>query len=533
MSPLAELTGTTGVALGGPIGRRLWLGLWLASFSALLGLSSGCSDEGDAPPPSDFGYFEPDDFARTDCKKGSLRSLSPAALYHGLATGVGTSSGTELSIIARVDQQNGKLTGSVFNNFASWVKKSNDDLVIRFERAATSQTSDDGQMVAVHLCGVLPSGELVGSYISCSSRGCLEARLVASQVTPLDEPAAGNLTLLGETNSGGAWGAKPFAVNVRVADGLAYVARHSRGFSIVDVRDPAAMVVLSELPTELDREIYNDVKLTGGPGGKRYALLGSNLAGMIVVDVTDPRAPMRVGRVGATPADPAPNVHTLALDGELAFLANTRTGLDIYNIADPLAPTLVGQFSHPSGKGFLHDLYAGDGRVYLNWWDAGMAIVDVSDPTAPRQLGNFQDYGQRTSHSSWPLEVGGRQIVLHGDEQYGSHLRIVDATEGSPTFAKQIASWMTRPAISLHNVMAVGNLAVLAYYQDGVRVVDLSDPTSPRQVAWFQTWDPDAPASGQSFFDGACGIDIDPATRTIYVADIARGLLVLRLASGI
>lgn len=530
MSPLAEPAGIPSVALGGPIGRRLLLGLCLAS---LLGLSGGCSDDGDDPPRSDYGYFEPDDFARVDCQKGSLRSLSPAALYHGLATGVGASAGVEFSLVARVAEQNGKLTGSVSNNFAAWVKKSDDDLVIRHERAASAQTGEESQMIAAHLCGALPSGELVGSYLSCNGRGCFEARLVASQVTPLDEPAAGNLTLLGETDNGGAWGAKPFAVNVRVADGLAYVARYSRGLSIVDVRDPAAMVVLGELAVESDREIYNDVKLTDGPGGKRYALLASNLAGMIVVDVTDPRAPMRVGRVGSTPGDLAPNVHTLALDGELAFLANTRTGLDIFNVADPLAPTLVGHFSHPAAKGYLHDLYAGDGRVYLNWWDAGMAIVDVTDPAAPRQLGNFQDYGERTSHSSWPLEVGGRKIALHGDEQYGAHLRIVDVTEGSPTFAKPIASWMTRPAISLHNVMAVGNLAVLAYYQDGVRVVDLSDPTSPRQVAWFNTWDPDAPTAGQSFFDGACGVDVDPATRTIYVADIARGLLVLRLASGI
>jgi hypothetical protein len=66
-----------------------------------------------------------------------------------------------------------------------------------------------------------------------------------------------------------------------------------------------------------------------------------------------------------------------------------------------------------------------------------------------------------------------------------------------------------------------------------VRVVDLSDPTSPRQVAWFNTWDPMAAGAGDSFFEGACGVDIDPATRTVYVADINRGLLVLGLASGI
>ena len=68
-------------------------------------------------------------------------------------------------------------------------------------------------------------------------------------------------------------------------------------------------------------------------------------------------------------------------------------------------------------------------------------------------------------------------------------------------------------------------LAHLAHYQDGLRVLDLSDPTRPRPVAWANTWTY-AGARGRSFYEGAVGLDVDPATRRIYVADSERGLLI-------
>ena len=70
----------------------------------------------------------------------------------------------------------------------------------------------------------------------------------------------------------------------------------------------------------------------------------------------------------------------------------------------------------------------------------------------------------------------------------------------------------------------VGDKAYIAYYQDGVRVVDLSNPAEPREVAHYNTWDIDN-AYGSSF-EGALGIRV--VDGLIYVADSERGLLILR-----
>ncbi len=503
--------------------------LALGAGAALL--VAGCSDEEEPAPPAPvdtYGYREATDFPRQGCAPGGLASLPTTAVYHGLAK---TGDGAMYTIPMRVRPsdgpggQSGELTGLVYGRAVTSASQTADDIVLRELRAES--------MTAVNWCGRSADGELIGTYVSCSSRGCLVAPMVGRQVLPLEEEPAHNLTLLGQTPTA-LWGDRPFAVNVRVVDGTAYVARYGSGLAILDVRDPSTMIPLGEVPVEApSSEIYNDVKIVDA-GGKRYALMASNVNAVVVVDVTTPRLPKIVAHFGADQGQATTNVHTLALDGTRAYLANTRSGLDIFDVTDPVNAVKLGHFSHPSFTGYLHDLYVKGGRAYLNWWSAGMAIVDVSDAANPRQLGNFDSYGERTSHSSWEMQIGARKIALHGDEQYGAHLNVVDVTDGSPTFGRSIASWMTRPEVSIHNVMAMGELAVISYYQDGVRVLDLSTPEAPTEVAWYNTWTgPAGPHAARSFFAGACGVDVDATNRIIYVADIERGLLALRLASGI
>jgi hypothetical protein len=158
-----------------------------------------------------------------------------------------------------------------------------------------------------------------------------------------------------------------------------------------------------------------------------------------------------------------------------------------------------------------------------------MMIVDVSNPAAPALVGAFAGYGERTSHSSWVTQVGERKIAVHGDEQWGAHVRIVDVTEGTGAFATGIGEWQTRPEVSVHNIMAFGDRAYVAHYQDGIRILDLSDPTAPEEVAHYQTWPGYDTAYGYSFYESAIGIDVDVDAGLVYVADTHRGLLVLRI----
>jgi hypothetical protein len=90
-----------------------------------------------------------------------------------------------------------------------------------------------------------------------------------------------------------------------------------------------------------------------------------------------------------------------------------------------------------------------------------------------------------------------------------------------------IAEWKTRDYVSIHNLMAFGTKAYFTYYQDGVRVLDMSDPTHPQQVGYYNTWDPQADYTTSFFFESAVGLDVDLTRKLIFVADSPRGLLIL------
>ena len=115
---------------------------------------------------------------------------------------------------------------------------------------------------------------------------------------------------------------------------------------------------------------------------------------------------------------------------------------------------------------------------------------------------------------------------MHGDEDFGAHLRTIGVDPACPTtFMQKIGELTLRPEVSIHNILAFGNTAYVAHYQDGVRIFDVSTPAAPQLTGWYNTWR----GPGDSFFEGAIGIDVDLDAGLIYVADHPRGLLILRL----
>lgn len=465
------------------------------------------------------GYDEPADFDRTACVAGSLAGRDPQGIYH-LQIDL---DGQRQTAAMRFDVLGpAQFAGLLHARDATHAIATDDDLFLYRRVDATSSRSLD-------LCAADADGLLRGQYATCNIVGCLVGTVVGKRVDRLVEAPASGLVLVGE-HAGPTWNAGA-TVNVRVRGDYAYLARAEDGLRILDLRDPGAIVDVGHGPVESDgttNERYNDVKLIA-VGPARYAIMASNRAGAVVWDVTDPRAPRIVAHLG-TPVDDRPlGVHTLAIDGTRAYLANPDRGLEIYDVADPAAPRRLGQFPTPNAATgrFLHDLSIRGDRAYLNFWGGGMVVVDIADPTRPVALGTFAGYGDTTSHSNWVTTIGARQIAVHGDEQWGAHVRLVDVTEGTPGFVDEVGAWQLRPEVSVHNVMAFGTIAYVAHYQDGVRLLDLADPSAPRQVAWFNTWPGYDRSYGHSFFEGAVGIDVDRTRRRVYVADSNRGLLIL------
>lgn len=360
-------------------------------------------------------------------------------------------------------------------------------------------------------------GSFRADRVVCDGDVCRQCTAKMIRATfPEGEGVEDNLPLVSEY-FGPTW--EPgYTLNVRVVGNLAYVIRLD-GLYIIDVTDPASPVELGHYRRTGDG-YSNDVKLVDTAGGKRYALIADTPVD--VVDVTNPAAPVLAGTI----TEEAHTLFTETRAGKtLAYFGNYDATTPVWDVTDPAAPVRLGRFQTTGS--LVHDLSVEDGIAYLNAWEAGLVVVDFTTPAAPRLVGAWEDTPTDTSHSNWTTTIGGRHLAIHGEEAYGAHLDIVDLDAGSPTYMQSIGSYKTRDWVSIHNIMAFGNKAYFTYYQDGVRVLDLADPTQPRLVGYHNTWDPQADYTSSGLFDGAVGLDVDLARKLIFVAD-TRGLLILR-----
>lgn len=312
-------------------------------------------------------------------------------------------------------------------------------------------------------------------------------------------------------------------VDIYVTKGHAYVVSvnmHARtgGLTVFNVADPAKPVLARTVTLPGD-SYWNGV---WSKGDALY--VASAARGVLVFDITDPAGPVFVKAVPGSNM----NVHTVFVEGDRLYAMSPSPTSEtlLFDIATPLEPVLLTRFTAPGGDttGYPHDAFAYQGRLYINHWSLGYLILDVNDPEHIRQLGKYQ-YSNQTSHANAVGTLNGRTIAFEGGESYDAHLRVLDVTE--PAKVVKLGEFRLRPQSSIHNMVLVGTRLYIAWYQEGVRVLDVSNPAEPRQLAYFNTFRETDFERGYSFYEGAIGMRV-PGDGYVYVVDSSRGLLIFR-----
>jgi hypothetical protein len=383
---------------------------------------------------------------------------------------------------------------------------------------ARYEDADFFYAAAYHVCAVDDSGTLAVVRGTCFNLDCSSGPAEMTRFErPPGEALAEGLELVSEWSGGDEPWTPSLSLNLQVVNGLAFIARMGE-LRIVDVSDPAA-------PRDLGRHAaanefafgdFNDVKVFEADGGLHAVLAGDTTP---VIDARDPENPVVAADIG----EYSHSVFLRMQNGRpMAYLATMGNDVPIYDLSDPANPVLVQRVALFPQAG-VHDLYAERNRLYVNATTAGFLMMQRPAGGSWSVAG---DMPTDFSHASWVAEVAGRKVAIHGEEGLGAHMLVVDVDPTSDEFMQPIGSYQTRDEVSIHNMVMVGSRAYVAYYQDGVRVLDLSDPTAPALAAYHHTWDLE---TGSSFaFSGAIGIVVDPESGLIYVADTERGLLVFR-----
>ncbi|PLW80738.1 hypothetical protein C0585_01170, partial [Candidatus Woesearchaeota archaeon] len=249
----------------------------------------------------------------------------------------------------------------------------------------------------------------------------------------------------------------------------------------------------------------NNVFVSGG-----YAYITSfGDEGLSVVDVSDPTNPVEVGSVRDTEsggtATTLDNAYGVFVQGDYAYAISAMDhGLSVIDVSDPTSPVEVGSLraiSSPQGGtasclGMPFDLFVSGDYVYIaSYLNYSLTIVDVSDPTSPVQVGYIVDSEQGGTATTLKFAIN---VFVRGDYAYvtsqdDNGLSIIDVSD--PTNPVEVGyvtdSEVGGTATTLDGASDVfvsgGYAYVTSRDDDGLSVIDVSNPTNPAEVGYIDT----------------------------------------------
>lgn len=265
-----------------------------------------------------------------------------------------------------------------------------------------------------------------------------------------------------------------------------------------DVTDPANMV-----PTDtvtVDARTVNDVKISEDGTLAVITREGASNRrnGIVILDVRDPH---NVEIISEYTEDLTGGVHNAFIYEDHVYAVNNGRKYDVINIEDPANPYTVSQFELDTPNRSIHDVWIEDGIAYSSNWSDGLVIVDVGStpqadtpeghelgvgsPSNPVKLGQYK-YPSGWNHAAFPFksESTGDFYVIAGDEAFPDGINV----ENQPTipagwihFVKfdgwdnpeEVARYEI-PEAGTHNMWVDGDTLYVAYYNAGLRVIDIS-----------------------------------------------------------
>lgn len=287
-----------------------------------------------------------------------------------------------------------------------------------------------------------------------------------------------------------------------------------------DITDPGAIVKVDSI--QVDARTVNDVKVS--PDG-RYAALSREGAsdrrnGVVIIDLSDPRDPAiaSVYDDGLTGG-----VHNMFATDDYLFALSAGDKYVILDVTDITNPTYVSEYNHPNSR--VHDVWVHDGIAYSSEWGTGVVVVDVGNG---RWGGSIEDpvfvtnfpVPTGATHAAFPYyqEETGKMYLLLGDEIMSrpdhlawqgtgvripspgtppastwGYLHIVDFTD--PENPEYVARYEAEE-YGTHNMWVEDDILYQAYYEGGMRMVDLSGElmgdlkAQGREIAVFKPFDP-------------------------------------------
>jgi hypothetical protein len=292
------------------------------------------------------------------------------------------------------------------------------------------------------------------------------------------------------------------------------------GYAIVfDITDLNNIVKTDSI--KVDARTINDV--TVSPDG-RYGVLSregasNRINGVVILDLANPAHP----KIASTfDQELTGGVHNMFATNDHLFAISGGEKYVIIDVKDLAKPRYVSEYKHPNAR--IHDLWVRDGIAYSAQGGVGTVIVDVGNGKwggtieKPKLINVFP---VNSGHEIFPYvqKKTGKTYLFIGDEEMnragrvwegtnyratlgtsggvaqtsGGYVHIVDATD--PMKMRKVGRYHLED-YGAHDIIVEDDVLYQAYYDGGVRVVDVSGEllgnlaNQGREIAVFKPYDP-------------------------------------------
>ncbi len=313
------------------------------------------------------------------------------------------------------------------------------------------------------------------------------------------------------------------------------------------------------------------------PNGREYAIMGCGM-GTMIVDITDSanisERYFRPAAINLSNPDPGNIWREMKVYSHYLYVVSEAdtSELEIFDLQYlPDSVRYVGRY-HVPGHSSTHSISQSGPYLYLNGANSsfgqGVTILDLTNPEAPVKRGAWNvEYVHdsrtvndtlftsniNTGHLTM-FDVSNKDTVrfitrfptLHNPATHNSAVtrdrKYILTTDETSSPAGKLKIWNIENIFNVvfvtnwqptgitntivHNVEIYGDTAVIAHYQAGVRVLNISNPTMPVEIAWYDTY----PTANTNQFAGCWGVFKFPSGKII-ASDMNRGLFVLKMGT--
>jgi hypothetical protein len=278
------------------------------------------------------------------------------------------------------------------------------------------------------------------------------------------------------------------------------------GAAIVDIANPTAPTLLGTYTGEPGDVIWDTPYLIGCGGDllvmtrDQSDLLGFRDARLILVDISIPSSPRRIGEYALTQtAQEHIRLHNAVISGKYLYVTDSNmsctqcsswlfgepTRLLTFDIADPSRPVLVNSYEAPQ-RGRYFGLSRQGTSLYVNDYNFGVRIFSLSSPAVPTYVG-----GTATAAEGVYTWVGDDGRFAYQTSTFGGTTHVIDISD--PANPVRRGWYWDGEWNNLAPLTGRGDYLYIPV-ERWISIVDVSNPDSPAKVGQFPIVSPGGPS---------------------------------------